>query len=103
MITRSPIGLPGAPIVVLSEGDIVGELLPNDLEVELDLPVVQGAGELVELGPGEYAGVLSVTIPPTARSRLVDLLISSSKIRNPTNPVSAKQPGSLVSVRCAAQ
>lgn len=63
MSIRSPIGLPGAPIVVVSDDGIAGAL-PRELLLELDLPVVQGAGELLELGPGEYAGVLSVTLPP---------------------------------------
>lgn len=38
--------------------------MPHELDVELTLPVVTGAGMLVDPGTGEYVGILSVRLEP---------------------------------------
>lgn len=62
MTVSRDIGLPGAPIRLTFEPGPAGAL-PREMNVALALPVITGAGRLVQSG-GEYVGVLAVKLDP---------------------------------------
>jgi hypothetical protein len=62
--------MPGAPIRIFFEPGRSSGALPRELDVELALPVVSGTGKLIDRGDSEYAGVLSVKLPPLSANAM---------------------------------